>query len=906
MTASNILSRSAAAAFFIVLCFVTLHFASAFAFSPVKSALHENWRPTTKLGATTERGKIGASFSKKLVESLDLVPLFEGVSLHAATRRGRQAILGLVNIVVPAPSKTLGTESISRRQALLASIDSYPVISPLESPSHLQKPIPILRIAQTAGESSAEYQLVREATAILRENNTPSLPPLYSGTSPWDTNVVNTDDDEWISLALAGYAESMDLENVLQADKVCSRLVQMWEWATIEATVTRAPEISKIVQEICIDQMRAVLSEVEGTVQIVRKRTISDPSGTKSFSFQLDGDKFPSLRLLRQKEQAIMAELDHTMQKLDENVELGDDLIKVREEIAIDEEQILRRLVSVITQAAPLLDNCIDVMARVDVIFARAAFGHTLNGEIPEVFNNGVIDIKDFIHPVLALRNLASKSSAVPIDLKLSGDQDSRALIISGPNGGGKTLALKSFGIASILSKVGIPIPVNKPVSRNDGKDVIFPRVDFFREIHIEVGDQQNVDGGESTLMARLNSCSKIIHRLSSAKNGSDTQIHPLILLDELGGGTDPEAGSALARAILEEILETSTARIVATTHSPQLKAMSIENDLFGCASVLLESRPGIENEFKRPTFHLQYGIIGDSYALGAASRCFPSLPISVLDRAADLMAGDRDKSEIFRAMMTSLGREKDAAEAATQKAETIAEEAMKCRSAIVALAQAHEDHLSRLETRLNSIFTDLKKDQSGTVYDLVGNTLGEVRLVKEKILSEKELLASRGLKAVPFDYQFTEGENVVIVAEGEYNGQTATIASRDVGGKTGELKEVLVFPSLDWEWRPDEVDAQPSPPKVFKVSDIALWDYPTDWPIDGETKSRSISEAKQGLFDTLNKLSSSNDGKSRQLDNPSTSSRSKFTSSRERKAATVKAKKNSQRAKKASRKKRR
>jgi len=471
---------------------------------------------------------------------------------------------------------------------------------------------------------------------------------LYSGTSPWDTTVVNTDDDEWISLALGGYAESMDLENVLQADKVCSRLVQMWEWATIEATVTRAPEISKIVEEICIDQMRAVLSEVEGTVQIVRRRTISDPSGTKSFSFQLDGDKFPSLRLLRQKEHAIMAELDHRKQKLDENVELGDELIKVREEIAIDEEQILRRLVSVITQAAPLLDNCIDVMARVDVIFARAAFGHTLNGEMPEVFNNGVIDIKDFIHPVLALRNLASKSSAVPIDLKLSGDQDSRALIISGPNGGGKTLALKSFGIASILSKVGIPIPVNKPVSRNDGKDVIFPRVDFFREIHIEVGDQQNVDGGESTLMARLNSCSKIIHRLSSAKNGSDTQIHPLILLDELGGGTDPEAGSALARAILEEILETRTARIVATTHYPQLKAMSIENDLFGCASVLLESRPGIENEFKRPTFHLQYGIIGDSYALGAASRCVPSLPISVLDRAADLMAGDRDKSEIF------------------------------------------------------------------------------------------------------------------------------------------------------------------------------------------------------------------------------------------------------------------
>lgn len=828
---------------------------TAFAFSNV---LQKNHRYSALSSQWDSNNNDISSFSDRLVNCLDLAPLLEEVSRHCATKRGRQAILRLVNVLVD--DSPLNRQR-SKRQSLLAESVSYP--NNLRVSTETNKPV-VVSIAQTVVEANAEYELIREAMSILQTNDEILFPPIYGGTSPFDTSIVDTDDDDWLS------GGELDLQSILQADKVCSRLIMMKEWATSNKTMILAPNTAEICHTINVDPLQMVLDEIGGTVQIVRggKR-----GTTQSFSFQWDATKFPALRLLRKKEQNLLADLETSG-----NWEKENQLAQIQEEIDAVENQILNHQQSVIAQAAPHIDAAMNRMAQVDTIFARAAFGCSLNGAIPVVRNEGIIDVKEFVNPILATRT--TSEGVVPIDLQLAAEHQ-QALIISGPNGGGKTVALKSFGVTAALIKVGVPILSN---------DTAPPRIDFFGDILVEVGDNQNIDEGESTLMARLNSCSQILQGFTTNESTETRRdYYPLILLDELGGGTDPEAGSALARAILEELLHTSPARIVATTHSPQLKAMSINDEKFRCAAVLLERTSN--SDFQRPAFRLQYDIIGDSHALGAASRCSPSLPQSVLERATKLMAGGEDRGNLWNARITSLEREQDAAEEAKRQAESTNEELLKCRQAMESLAQAHQDQLSRLEARLNHMFTDLKQDETRSAYDLMGDTLGEIRLVKKKIATAQELLAEKGLRIPPVDYELEEGQSVVIIAEGELNGQTATVqkVKRQSGG--GIVEEVTVIPSygfVDWGF---EEDVE-TPPRVLKLTDVAIWDYPSDlntWEYGEEqssySKRKRIPDAKQNLVDTLQNLSSS--AKEGNGQGKPSSSNSKFKSSRERKAAS-------------------
>lgn len=145
-----------------------------------------------------------------------------------------------------------------------------------------------------------------------------TLPPIYGGdTSPFDTtSPVTSDDDEWLPLALEGFAGSLDKEAILKADKVVERLLQVYEWATSSATVAAAPGISAIGETICANQLQMLHDDIGGSVEIVRKRTISDPSGTKSFVFRFNWNKFATLTLLREKEDNLLADLDSSMQQL--------------------------------------------------------------------------------------------------------------------------------------------------------------------------------------------------------------------------------------------------------------------------------------------------------------------------------------------------------------------------------------------------------------------------------------------------------------------------------------------------------------------------------------------------------------------------------------------------------------
>jgi len=162
-----------------------------------------------------------------------------------------------------------------------------------------------------------------------------------------------------------------------------------------------------------------------------------------------------------------------------------------------------------------------------------------------------------------------------PINLLIPGRREGGygAHIISSLNGGGKTLALKSFGLAANMTKLGIPISTT--VTESAGGDERRPVVDYFDEILVEVGDSQSVRRQESTLVARLNLFSALIQRMTNT---------------ELGRGTNPVTGNSLTLSVLEQLISIGPdCRIVAMTHSPQLKALSVNGHWFESASVLMK-----------------------------------------------------------------------------------------------------------------------------------------------------------------------------------------------------------------------------------------------------------------------------------------------------------------------------
>jgi dsDNA-specific endonuclease/ATPase MutS2 len=446
---------------------------------------------------------------------------------------------------------------------------------------------------------------------------------------------------------------------------------------------------------------------------------------------------------------------------------------------------------------------------------------------------------------------------------------------------------MKSFGLVSVLTKLGIPIPIKKGGNR--------PRVDYFDGIFVNVGDKQSVLDGESTWTSILNSCATMLQTIEEQQEEKNKSSY-LVLLDELGTGTDPASGGAVAQAILEELIEKSC-KVVVTTHLPRLKTLSYTNNNIGCAAVLLDYSD--LSTFSRPSFKLEYGIIGESHALNAASRCAPSLPDSVISRASDLMDDVANSEEtgthksyiqaLTRSMEEQLQRSKDA----TSSLEETVDESFKCRQAMVSLARSYEVHLDRRLDSLETSFQKLKNDK-GSDFELIGNTLSEIKIVKKKIVSKEQMLANKGLKVLPTDYVLNPDESIVIISNDKWEGMTANIVSDSSnGGASLGQNEVLVIPSFSLHaW--DDVDLTDIDPMldhslILQRHEIAIWNLDSIYDDDDyqSKPATSISDSKRkvnSLLSTLNSVSSKKESKPKKKPG-------NFQSSRQRKA-TNKAKK--------------
>lgn len=290
-------------------------------------------------------------------------------------------------------------------------------------------------------------------------------------------------------------------------------------------------------------------------------------------------------------------------------VEANNDIkiLKSREKEEI--ERIIAELSGDCSYCAESLSADYETCAELDLYFAKANLGAKMRGCIPAISDDGITDLKKARHPLIAA------DKVVPVDIKLG--EDYQALIVTGPNTGGKTVILKTTGLLTAMAMCGLMIPAS------DGS-----RVSVFEHILVNIGDQQSIEQSLSTFSSHMSS---VVQILEAADDRS------LILLDELGSGTDPVEGAALAVSIIEDMI-TKGAKLLVTTHYQELKLFAIETK-------------GIENascEFDtatmQPTYRLIIGSPGKSNAFSISSKL--GVPQGIIDRAKSLVSSENQRFE--------------------------------------------------------------------------------------------------------------------------------------------------------------------------------------------------------------------------------------------------------------------
>jgi DNA mismatch repair protein MutS2 len=360
-------------------------------------------------------------------------------------------------------------------------------------------------------------------------------------------------------------------------------------------------------------------------------------------------------------------------------VELNNRLKVAEIEIRRESRRILEELAGVVSQAAEGLRQDREILCRLDLLAAAARLSVAYDGAAVEIVDDPVVDLQSLRHPLLALRAVESRSKVTPNDVALGlvpKRSTAKALVVSGPNAGGKTVLLKSVGLSALLARAGLPVPA-APGSR----------VGFFHQVLADIGDQQSVMGDLSTFSAHLANLSGI---LDLAQAANDENV--LILCDELMVGTHPEQGAALARAMLE-VLADAPGLVLVTTHFDSLKALAETDTRFRNA--------GMEYDLQklRPTFRLRDGVPGRSYAFDIAARI--GMPTAVLDRARALMDADNLGLE---ETLRNLQQREQALERSNQALETARSELEQAKEDLAAQAdasQAAADALSRRERDL-------------------------------------------------------------------------------------------------------------------------------------------------------------------------------------------------------------
>lgn len=289
-----------------------------------------------------------------------------------------------------------------------------------------------------------------------------------------------------------------------------------------------------------------------------------------------------------------------------ETIEIANQIDNYKEHEKKEIENILKGLTLLVEAESDLLLNSFNLIVKLDTIFAKAKMGREMDYNIVNIDNKQSFDIKNAKHPLI------DKEKCVPIDITLS--QSNSAIVITGPNTGGKTVTLKTVGLIHLMAYFGMMLPISAKST-----------LGYFTDIVADIGDEQSIEQSLSTFSSHMKKVAKICDNLNSKT---------LVLLDEVGSGTDPKEGSSLAIAIIDYIK--NRGKIIATTHYSELKTYAYQNEGIVNASVEFNT------ETLMPTYRILMGVPGKSNALDISKRL--GLQDEILTKAKAEM--DNNKTE--------------------------------------------------------------------------------------------------------------------------------------------------------------------------------------------------------------------------------------------------------------------
>ncbi|MBO5570237.1 MAG: endonuclease MutS2, partial [Clostridia bacterium] len=411
-------------------------------------------------------------------------------------------------------------------------------------------------------------------------------------------------------------------------------------------------------------------------------------------------------------------------------VEIGNELKQLTAAEKVEIDRILLSLSAQIAPEAQSIENNIQILSKIDFIFAKGLLGQQMEAVTPRMNAEGRLDIRQGRHPLIAPQQV------VPLDIRLG--KDYNTLIITGPNTGGKTVTLKTTGLFSLMAQSGLQIP-----AEYDSEMTVFD------EIFADIGDEQSIEQSLSTFSGHMKN---IVNIMENVKPGS------LVLFDELGAGTDPTEGAALAQAILTSLLKKHV-RTVATTHYSELKEFAMLTPEVENASVEFDVAT------LRPTYKLLIGIPGKSNAFEISKKL--GLSDELIEQARALLSKEQihfedvlASAEYHRQLAK---KEQQLAEEAHADMEAIRSQAEKERKQLEA---QRERSIQKAKAEAKRIIENARREQESLIEELRalkkagGAQEHEIQQIRKKAEQSAEKL---------MDKQEIGGEPLTSVKVGEF-----------------------------------------------------------------------------------------------------------------------------------------
>ena len=391
-------------------------------------------------------------------------------------------------------------------------------------------------------------------------------------------------------------------------------------------------------------------------------------------------------------------------------MDANNELQKLRLEEADEIQAILRALTSVVLSFQQELETTLYALAKLDFIFAKGQFSVALDGTTCKLNTDGKIQLKKARHPLIP-------GNVVPIDVFL--DKQTKTMVITGPNTGGKTVTLKTIGLLTLMALCGLHIPAEY------GSEL-----SYFQQIYADIGDEQSIEQSLSTFSAHM------VNLVAILNEADDTS---LVLMDELGSGTDPTEGAALAMSILEYLFLVQ-AKVVATTHYSELKSFAYNKEGFINASVEFDV------ETLRPTYRLLMGIPGKSNAFEISKKL--GLNAAIIERAASFLSADEQQ---VADLITNLEENKRKAEEERHEADLllakVVEQERQLKIKTLELQNKETAVLRKAHERALAIVKEAKEESEALYQTLkeqlknAQNTGKEVQKTREKMKRMQEKL---------------------------------------------------------------------------------------------------------------------------------------------------------------------